>query len=101
MKDDTSVIPLRQPDSVEDPLTEIAREGARRMLAAALQAEVEAFVEKFCEERLPDGRQRIVRHGYGPERVIQTGIGALNGWTLLMGQVPMAAELWANLGDGG
>ena len=77
MKDDTSVIPLRQPDSVEDPLTEIAREGARRMLAAALQAEVEAFVEKFCEERLPDGRQRIVRHGYGPERVIQTGIGAL------------------------
>ena len=77
MKDDTSVIPLRQPDSVEDPLTEIAREGARRMLAAALQAEVEAFVEQFCEERLPDGRQRVVRHGYGPERVIQTGIGAL------------------------
>ena len=77
MKDDTSVIPLRQPDSVEDPLTEIAREGARRMLAAALQAEVEAFVEQFCEEQLPDGRQRVVRHGYGPERVIQTGIGAL------------------------
>ncbi len=77
MKDDTSVIALRQPDSVEDPLTEIALEGARRMLAAALQAEAEAFVEQFCEELLPDGRQRVVRHGYGPERVIQTGIGAL------------------------
>ena len=77
MKDDTSVIALRQPDSVEDPLTEIALEGARRMLAAALQAEAEAIVEQFCEELLPDGRQRVVRHGYGPERVIQTGIGAL------------------------
>jgi putative transposase len=66
MKDDTSVIALRQPDSVEDPLTEIALEGARRMLAAALQAEAEAFVEQFCEELLPDGRQRVVRHGYGP-----------------------------------
>ena len=77
MKDDTSILPLRQPGSVEDPLTEIAREGARRMLATALEAEVETFLEGFMEERLPDGRQRVVRHGYGPERRIQTGIGAL------------------------
>lgn len=77
MKDDTSVISFHQPDSVEDPLTEIAREGARRMLATALEAEIEAFVGQFSEERLPDGRQRVVRHGYGPERRIQTGIGAL------------------------
>ena len=77
MKQDTSIIQLRQPGSVEDPLTEIAREGARRMLASALEAEVEAFVGQFAEERLPDGRQRVVRHGYGPERTIQTGIGAL------------------------
>ena len=77
MKQDTSIIQLRQPGSVEDPLTEIAREGARRMLASALEAEIEAFVGKFAEERLPDGRQRVVRHGYGPERTIQTGIGAL------------------------
>jgi putative transposase len=77
MKEDTSIIPLRQPGSVEDPLTEIAREGARRMLVTALEAEIEAFLDGFAEERLPDGRRRIVRHGYGPERTIQTGIGAL------------------------
>ena len=77
MNDDTSVTALRQPGSVEDPLTEIAREGARRMLATALEAEIEAFVDQFAEERLSDGRQRVVRHGYGPERKIQTGIGAL------------------------
>ena len=77
MKEDTGVVPLRQPNSVDDPLTEIAREGARRMLAAALRAEADAFVHELAEERLPDGRQRVVRHGYGPEREVQTGIGAL------------------------
>jgi hypothetical protein len=61
MKEDTSIIQFRQPGSVEDPLTEIAREGARRMLATALEAEVEAFVGQFAEARLPDGRQRVVR----------------------------------------
>ena len=78
MKNDRDIIALRQPESVDDPLTEIARDGARRMLAAALRAEADAFVEQHAEEALPDGRQRIVRHGYGPERRIQTGIGALD-----------------------
>jgi hypothetical protein len=66
----TDIIALRQPESVEDPLTEIARDGARRMLAAALRAEADAFVAEYAEEVLPDGRQRVVRHGYGPERSI-------------------------------
>ena len=78
MTKDTDIIALRQPGSVDDPLTEIARDGARRMLAAALRAEAEAFVAQHAEEVLPDGRQRVVQHGYGPERSIQTGIGALD-----------------------
>ena len=78
MEDDTTITPLHQPGSVEDPLTEIVRDGARRMLAAALRAEADAFVAQHAEEILPDGRQRVVRHGYGPERSIQTGIGALD-----------------------
>jgi transposase-like protein len=78
MDDDTTITPLHQPGSAEDPLTEIARDGARRMLAAALRAEADAFVAQHAEETLPDGRQRVVRHGYGPERSIQTGIGALD-----------------------
>lgn len=78
MKNDTEIIALRQPESVDDPLTEIARDGARRMLAAALRAEADAFVDQYSEEVLLDGRQRVVRHGYGPERSIQTGIGALD-----------------------
>ena len=47
------------------------------MLAAALHAEADAFIAQHAEETLPDGRQRVVRHGCGPERSIQTGIGAL------------------------
>ena len=77
MKDDTTITPLHQPGSILDPLTEIAREGARRMLMAALKAEAASFVARFAEERLPDGRQRVVRHGTGPERMIQTGIGPI------------------------
>jgi putative transposase len=77
MKDDTTIIEFHQPDSITDPLTDIAREGARRMLAAALRAEADGFVALFSQERLADGRQRVVRHGAGPERMIQTGIGPI------------------------
>jgi len=75
MENDIMIIPLQQPGSILDPLTEIAREGARQMLAAALRAEASSFVAKFSDELLPDGRQRVVHHGSGPERTIQTGIG--------------------------
>jgi putative transposase len=77
MEDDTTITQLHQPGSILDPLTEIAREGARQMLAAALRAEAASFVAQFEDERLPDGRHRIVRHGTGPERMIQTGIGPI------------------------
>ena len=75
MTSDSSVVPLRQPDAVEDPLTAVLREGARRLLAQAIEAEADSFLASMRDGRLPDGRERIVRHGHGPERVIQTGIG--------------------------
>ena len=77
MKDDSTIIEFHQPGSIIDPLTDIAREGARRMLAAALRAEADGFVARFSQERLADGRQRVVRHGAGPERMIQTGVGPI------------------------
>jgi hypothetical protein len=75
MTSDSTVVPLRQPDVVDDPLTAVLREGARRLLAQAVEAEAEAFLASMRDARLPDGRDRIVRHGHGPERVIQTAIG--------------------------
>ena len=75
MSRDTTIIQLRQPDVIDDPLTELAREGARRMLATVLVAEADAFVAMWKDVKLPDGRDRVVRHGHGPERAIQTGVG--------------------------
>src|SRR3984893_2136632 len=60
---------------IDDPLSELAREGARRMLAQALVAEADAFVALWKDSKLPDGRDRVVRHGHGPHRAIQTGVG--------------------------
>src|SRR3712207_309391 len=75
MTSDTTVAALRQPDAVEDPLTAVLRSGARRLLAQAVEAEAEAFLATMRDRRLPDGRERLVRHGHGPERLVQTGIG--------------------------
>ena len=77
MKDDTTIAARHRAGTILDPLTEIAREGARQMLAAALKAEAAGFVASFNDARLADGRQRVVHHGTGPARTIQTGIGAM------------------------
>ena len=75
MSRDTTVIPFRLPEAIDDPLTEVAREGARRMLAQVLIAEADSFVAVWKDLKLPDGRDRVVRHGHGPHRAIQTGVG--------------------------
>jgi len=77
MNDDTTITALHQPGLILDPLSEIALDGARQMLAAAIKAEATNFVALFSDDLLPDGRQRLVRHGTGPERMIQTGIGPI------------------------
>lgn len=55
----------------------IVREGARRMLAAALQAEVDAYIEQFAGERDEQGRRLVVRNGNAQRRAIVTGAGAV------------------------
>ena len=75
MDSSTNIVRLRQPEEIDDPLTEVLRVGARRLLAQAVEMEAEAFLATMQDLRLPDGRARLVRHGHGPERQIQTGIG--------------------------
>jgi len=72
------VIGLRQKDDIDDPLTEILRSGARRLIAQAVEAEFETFLASTTNLVLPDGRQRVVRHGHDPVRAIQTGIGPVD-----------------------
>ena len=74
---DDRVVSFSHPEkiSVDDPLTEVLRSGASRLLVCAVEAEVQAFLAAH-EHLLDDaGRRRVVRHGHMPEREVQTGIG--------------------------
>src|SRR5215213_3056277 len=78
MKEDT-VVALPRPGSsvADDPLLAVLREGAKRMLMQAIEAEVEAFLTTYADQTDDRGRHRVVRNGHAPERQIQTGIGPL------------------------
>jgi transposase-like protein len=75
MGEDSTVVRFRQPEEIDDLLTAVLRSGARRLLAQAIEAEAEAFLALMADRQLDDGRARFVRHGRGPERTVQTGIG--------------------------
>jgi putative transposase len=75
MNETTSVLRLRQPEEIDDPLTSVLRAGARQLLIQAVECEAAAFLASMQDLKLPDGRNRVVRHGHAPAREIQTGIG--------------------------
>ena len=58
-------------------IDEIVREGARRMLAEALQAEVDAYIAAHAAERDENGRRLVVRNGYHQPREVLTSAGAV------------------------
>ena len=58
-------------------IDEIVREGARRMLAEALQAEVDAYIARFADECDGEGRRLVVRNGYHQSREVRTSAGAI------------------------
>ena len=63
------------PGEIIDPLTEVLRAGARKLLSDAIELEVEDLLAAHAHLRTEDGLQRVVRHGHLPERDVQTGIG--------------------------
>ncbi|WP_372725745.1 transposase, partial [Novipirellula sp.] len=74
---DPEVISFRAQFDQKSPLDEIVREGARRMLQSAIDAEVDAFIEIHENRRDDQGRRRVVKNGSLPEREILTGAGAI------------------------
>jgi putative transposase len=58
-------------------LDELAREGARRMIAAALRAEADEYVERFSDEVDEDGHRVVVRNGRAKERKVTIGSGTI------------------------
>lgn len=58
-------------------IDEIVREGARRMLAAALEAEVNTYIAELADQQDESGRRLVVRNGYRRPRRVTTAAGAI------------------------
>ena len=61
--------------TINDPLTELLRVGAKNLIAQAVEAELATLLAKHDDNKLNDGRHAVVRNGYLPARTIQTGLG--------------------------
>ena len=74
-----TVVAFRAPEGFSpDPLTDLLRQGARDLIAQAVEAELNAFLTAHADQTDAAGRRRLVRHGHLPEREVQTGIGAVS-----------------------
>ena len=70
------IIALKKPGEISaDPLTELLRSGARKLIAEAVEVELQQLLSQYATFKNEQGHQQVVRNGYLPEREVQTGIG--------------------------
>jgi putative transposase len=77
MKKATPILETEPAVTSNDVLTDVLRSGAQRLLAAALETEVESYLAQHANARDEVGRRLVVRNGHCPEREVQTGIGSI------------------------
>ena len=65
------------PANARDALQEVLREGAQKMLAFAVEAEVDLWIDDHAHQRDGQGRRQVVRNGHKPARSILTGLGPI------------------------
>lgn len=70
-----NVFEFRAPEGIEDPLTELLRQGARQLIQQAIEAELKELLDQHAGSQDDQGRCAVVRNGYLPEREVLTGIG--------------------------
>ena len=75
--EDVRTLPVGEDIEGRVALDELAREGARRMIAAALKAEADEYVESFVDEVGADGNRLVVRNGRAKERRVTVGSGTV------------------------
>ena len=73
--EDVRRLPVGEDNEGRISLDGLAREGALRMIAAALEAEVDQYVASFVDERDEDGKRLVVRNGKAKERKLTVGSG--------------------------
>ena len=80
MKED-KVLSLEAPAELDakSPLEQLIAEGARKMLQAAIEQEIEEYLQAHRDRQTADGRGRasVVRNGHLPERQLITGVGPI------------------------
>jgi transposase-like protein len=74
---DVRRLPVGEDNEIAVTLDDLAREGARRMIAMALEAEVDEYVDRFAGERGEDGKRLVVRNGRARERRVTVGSGTV------------------------
>jgi putative transposase len=74
---DVRTLPVGEGSEGRISLDELAREGALRMIAAALEAEVDQYVASFVGEVDEDGKRLVVRNGKAKQRKLTVGSGTL------------------------
>ena len=70
-----NVVKLAGRDTIVDPLTELLRTGAERLIYQAVEAELQELLAQHSGRRTEDGKAGVVRNGYLPARKLQTGVG--------------------------
>ena len=85
---ESNVVELKAP--AEDALGDLLKEGARQLLAQAIEAEVAELLIQYADQTV-NGKRAVVRNGYLPERSIQTGLG----------EVPVKVPKVRDRSDGG
>ena len=75
--EDVRRLPVGEDNEIAVTLDDLAREGARRMIAAALKAEADEYVERFADEVNEDGKRLVVRNGRARERRLTIGSGTV------------------------
>lgn len=75
MKTQSNLIDLKDRAKFDDPLTNLLRSGARKLIEQAVEAELQELIDKHKSKRTVDGKAAVTRNGHLPERELQTGIG--------------------------
>ena len=78
MSKDTVIDATNPGEGKRDELTDLLREGAKRLIAEAVDAELATMLAQFVDYKDQSGRRFVVRNGHLPEREIMTGIGPVS-----------------------
>jgi len=76
--DTSNIVDFNSRDSISDTLTELLRSGAQKLIASAVEAELEGFLMQYSTSRTQAGHAAVVRNGHHPARPVQTGIGPVS-----------------------